>query len=64
MLVTVVARLPITEGLHTGVSMCARSHFGTPLAGETKRYLRVAYSGIDVALIEEGLSRLKKYLEG
>ena len=49
---------------HTGVSMCARSHFGTPLAGETKRYLRLAYSGIDLPLIEEGLGRLKQYLEG
>lgn len=48
---------------HTGVSMCARSHFGTPRAGETNRYLRVAYSGIDQPLIEEGLSRLKQYLE-
>lgn len=48
---------------HTGVSMCARSHFGTPSAGEKKRYLRVAYSGIDLPLIEEGLTRLKQYLE-
>lgn len=48
---------------HTGVSMCARSHFGTPMAGERKKYLRLAYSGIDLPLIEEGLERLKNYLE-
>jgi len=48
----------------TGVSMCARSHFGTPLPGETNYYLRLAYSGIDLDSIEEGLARLKGYLEG
>ncbi len=48
---------------HTGVSMCARSHFGTPLPGETNYYLRLAYSGIDLEAIEEGLARLKGYLE-
>ncbi len=48
---------------HTGVSMCARSHFGTPLPGETNYYLRLAYSGIDLDAIEEGLARLKGYLE-
>lgn len=48
----------------TGVSMCARSHFGTPLPGETNYYLRLAYSGIDLDSIEEGLARFKGYLEG
>lgn len=48
---------------NTGLSMCARSHFGTPGAGETKRYLRLAYSGIDLERIEEGLDKLKKHLE-
>ena len=48
---------------HTGVSMCARSHFGTPLPGEMNKYLRLAYSGIDMPLIEEGLGRLGQYLE-
>jgi len=48
---------------NTGVSMCARSHFGTPLPGETSRYVRLAYSGIDRRSIEEGLSKLKHYLE-
>jgi aspartate/methionine/tyrosine aminotransferase len=47
----------------TGVSMCARSHFGTPLPGEDRFYLRFAYSGIGLELIEEGLDKLKSYLE-
>jgi len=48
---------------NTGVSMCARSHFGTPLPGEAHKYLRLAYSGIDIETIEEGLSIFKNYLE-
>ncbi|MBT8328310.1 MAG: aminotransferase class I/II-fold pyridoxal phosphate-dependent enzyme [Desulfofustis sp.] len=48
---------------HTGVSMCARSHFGTPLPGESRKYLRLAYSGIELAAIEEGLTKFKAYLE-
>lgn len=48
----------------TGVSMCTRAHFGRPLAGETRKYVRFAYSGIDVDRIEKGMGRLKGYLEG
>jgi aspartate/methionine/tyrosine aminotransferase len=48
---------------NTGVSMCARSHFGTPMPGESGRYLRLAYSGIELPQIEEGLGRLKEFLE-
>ncbi len=47
----------------TGVSMCARSHFGTELPGESRKYLRLAYSGIDIEAIEEGLAKFKDYLE-
>ena len=47
----------------TGVSICARSHFGTPLPGESRKYLRLAYSGIDLAAIEEGLAKFRAYLE-
>ena len=47
----------------TGVSFCTRSHFGTPLPGETGRYIRFAYSGIDLDQIEEGLGKMKAYLE-
>jgi aspartate/methionine/tyrosine aminotransferase len=46
-----------------GVSFCSRLHFGRPLPGEKNRYLRFAYSGIDVPDIEEGLALLKQYLE-
>lgn len=49
---------------NTGVSLCARSHFGTPLDGEAGKYLRLAYSGIDAERIEEGLGRLQQYLAG
>lgn len=48
---------------NTGVSMCARAHFGTPLPGESRQYVRLAYSGIGRQAIEEGLSKLKVYLE-
>ncbi len=48
---------------NTGVSMCARSHFGTELPGESRKYLRLAYSGIGLDDIEEGLAALKGYLE-
>ncbi len=48
---------------NTGVSVCARTHFGTPLSGETRKYLRLAYSGIDKDMIDKGLTRLKTFLE-
>jgi len=47
----------------TGVSMCTRAQFGDPLPGEDQYYLRFSYSGIDVEQIEEGLTRLKGFLE-
>jgi aspartate/methionine/tyrosine aminotransferase len=48
----------------TGVSFCTRLHFGRAVPGETERYIRFAYSGIDTDQIEEGLDRLKDFLEG
>ena len=48
----------------TGVSFCTRNHFGRPLAGETEKYLRFAYSGIDTEDIREGLGRFKAWIEG
>ncbi|MFH1853533.1 MAG: aminotransferase class I/II-fold pyridoxal phosphate-dependent enzyme [Candidatus Neomarinimicrobiota bacterium] len=54
----------MTATLHeTGVSFCTRNHFGRPLAGEKEYFIRLAYSGIDVPDIEDGLSRLKEYFE-
>ena len=47
----------------TGVSFCTRLHFGRALPGEERRYVRFAYSGISVPLIEEGLGRLKAWAE-
>jgi aspartate/methionine/tyrosine aminotransferase len=48
---------------HTGVSFCTRKHFGTPLPGEKEHYIRLAYSGIDAGMIEEGLGKMKKFVE-
>ena len=54
----------MTEALHQAdVSFCTRKHFGRPVAGETQHYIRFAYSGIDVADINAGIARLKRYFE-
>lgn len=45
------------------VSFCTRKHFGRPVAGEKNHYIRLAYSGIDVPSIQEGLAALKQYFE-
>ncbi|NJN81213.1 MAG: aminotransferase class I/II-fold pyridoxal phosphate-dependent enzyme [Caldilineaceae bacterium] len=45
------------------VSFCTRKHFGRPVAGETQHFIRLAYSGIDVADINAGLASLKAYFE-
>lgn len=47
-----------------GVSFCGRHHFGRPLEGETRKYIRLAYSGIDVEDIEAGLGLLREWGEG
>ncbi len=47
----------------TGVSFCTRLHFGRPLEGEELYHIRLAYSGIDTAEIEEGLLRFKAFAE-
>lgn len=46
---------------NTGVSFCTRLHFGRPLPGETRRYIRLAFSGINTDAICEGLGKLKRY---
>ncbi|MBD3204677.1 aminotransferase class I/II-fold pyridoxal phosphate-dependent enzyme [Candidatus Woesearchaeota archaeon] len=48
---------------NTGVSFCTREHFGTPLPGEKDYYIRLAYSGINVDQIGEGLTKMKKFIE-
>lgn len=47
----------------TGVSFCTRMHFGRPLNNEQEYYIRFAYSGIDVAEIDKGLTLLKQWVE-
>ena len=47
----------------TGVSFCTRRHFGRPLPGETEQYVRFAYSGISVGDIQEGLGKLRDWVE-
>jgi len=47
----------------TGCSFCTRLHFGRELPGETRRYIRIAYSGIDADRIATGLSALKAFVE-
>ncbi len=46
----------------TGVSFCTRRHFGRPLPGETEQYVRFAYSGIDLPMINEGMKKLSAFL--
>ena len=46
----------------TGVSFCTRLHFGRALDGETEYYLRLAYSGVSTAQIEQGLGKLKAFI--
>ncbi len=53
-----------TTLLHeTGVSVCTRLHFGRQLEGEKEKYIRLAYSGIDMLEIKEGLGKFKAFLE-
>ena len=40
---------------NTGVSFCTREHFGTPSSNEERKYIRLAYSGINRKKISEGL---------
>ncbi len=47
----------------TGVSVCSRLHFGRPLPDEKNFYIRLAYSGINLTDIEEGLESFKDWAE-
>jgi aspartate/methionine/tyrosine aminotransferase len=47
----------------TGVSFTTRLHFGREIPGEPNRYIRFAYSGIDVPDIEESLAQFKDWAE-
>jgi hypothetical protein len=53
-----------TDALYkTGVSFCTREHFGRRLPGEERQYIRLAYSGIEVPDISEGLGLLREWIE-
>ena len=47
----------------TGVSFTTRLHFGREIPGEANRYIRFAYSGIDVPDIQESLALFKDWAE-
>jgi aspartate/methionine/tyrosine aminotransferase len=47
---------------NTGVSFCTRLHFGRPQPNEKLQYIRLAFSGIDQSEIEEGLGKMKAWL--
>jgi len=47
----------------TGVSVCTRLHFGRALEGEENFYIRLAYSGINMSEIKEGLGKFKTFIE-
>ncbi len=48
---------------NANVSFCTREHFGRAQADETDYYIRLAYSGISVEDINEGLVKLKDFFE-
>jgi aspartate/methionine/tyrosine aminotransferase len=48
---------------NTGVSFTNRLHFGRAGQNEPDKYIRFAYSGIDVDDISEGIAKMKAYLE-
>jgi aspartate/methionine/tyrosine aminotransferase len=47
---------------NTGVSFCTRQHFGRRQPGEDRDYIRLAYSGIGLADIQDGLGRLRDWV--
>jgi aspartate/methionine/tyrosine aminotransferase len=52
-----------TAALHeTGVSFCTRRHFGRPQPGEVEQYIRLAYSGIEIDDITNGLGLLRDWV--
>ncbi|HTX67526.1 MAG TPA: hypothetical protein VMH50_00035, partial [Thermoleophilia bacterium] len=48
---------------NTGVSFCTRLHFGKALPDENRYHLRLAYSGVTTAQIDEGLGAFKAFIE-
>ena len=46
----------------TGVSFCGRHHFGRPLENEKDYYIRLAFSGIGVNDLKEGMKLFKRWI--
>ena len=46
----------------TGVSFCGRHHFGRPLNNEKDYYIRLAFSGINIDDLEEGMDLFKEWI--
>ena len=47
----------------TGVSFCGRHHFGRPLDNEPDYYSRLAFSGINKEDLQEGMDKLKAWID-
>jgi len=47
----------------TGLAFCTREHFGAALPSETQKYVRFAYSGINVEDIMKSGAVLKEFME-
>ncbi len=47
----------------TGVSFCGRHHFGRPLDNEPDYYIRLAFSGINKEDLQEGMDKLKTWID-
>uniref|UniRef100_A0A0G4HDP9 Aminotransferase class I/classII large domain-containing protein n=1 Tax=Chromera velia CCMP2878 TaxID=1169474 RepID=A0A0G4HDP9_9ALVE len=47
----------------SGVCFCTRAHFGEKLPGETKQYVRFAFSGISCEDIERGVGAFKQWIQ-
>ena len=46
----------------TGVSFCGRHHFGRPLKNEKDHYIRLAFSGIGMDDLKEGMELFKNWI--
>ena len=46
----------------TGVSFCGRHHFGRPLETEKDFYIRLAFSGIHMSDLKEGMELFKEWI--
>ena len=46
----------------TGVSFCGRHHFGRPLKNEKDDYIRLAFSGIGMDDLKEGMELFKNWI--